>query len=120
MTPQELQQLLGRFGGLGRQSENLDALQTATPTAPVPATPSTPMATPDPFEAMLKLMGPSEPEEPKPASTKEKITTAVGDFLGAVGEGLRNRGRRGQSTGAGAAMVAPKVFAAQRAQQALE
>jgi hypothetical protein len=53
---------------------------------------------------------------PPEKSGREKLQDALADVLGAIGVGLANRGRRGQSTGAGAALAAGGQLRRQRAQ----
>ena len=73
--------------------------------------------------ASMSVMGPSEgppvPAQPvKPKfNKKEFFQDVTSNFLIALGAGLSNRGKGGQSTGAGAAMMAPMQVAAQRQAQ---
>jgi hypothetical protein len=53
---------------------------------------------------------------PPEKSGREKLQDALSDVLGAIGAGLANRGRRGQSTGAGAALAAGGQLRRQRTQ----
>ena len=55
------------------------------------------------IEALLQVLAKVQQPDPEPTG-KERIKTALGDFLSTMGEGFSNRGRGGQRTGSQAIM----------------
>ena len=112
-----LEELLGSLGGLGRQAPQMPVNAQTPPFVPSPAPPMAPPQQPDPF-AMLMSLGNTQAQPEPPKTKRQQIGMAIGDFLQSIGAGLANRGKAGQSTGAGAAMQTPFLLAQQRRQQA--
>ena len=85
---------------------------------PAPMSPAMSTAPPpNPGLGILQqILAMSQPSPAKASSKKEVFGNALGDFLTAIGAGLSNRGRGGQSTGAGAALQTPILLMRQREQ----
>jgi len=130
MDPQQIDPQMLVSGGAQPQVDPSPLMPSPDPSpgplSPSPMQPVMPDAPPSPlpqvapsglpqFLAMLKSASAQQP-----ATRKEIISNAISDFMMAIGQGLSNRGRGGQSTGAGAAMQAPFLLAQQRKQMAFD
>jgi hypothetical protein len=71
-------------------------------------------------QMLALLMGEAMKDlQPAPErSPKQRIATAISDVMLSIGQGLANRGRGGQTTGAGAALSTGPLLAQQRREQA--
>src|SRR5439155_7193401 len=127
MTPEEMQAMIQQLSG-GQPSADVAGASAGTPppglmpNLPLPQTPSPqPISAPPMGAPSPPMMPPQVPPAaiPTPPSGKAAIGQMIGDFLQAMGAGLSNRGKAGQSTGAGAAMQTPFLLAAERQKQAL-